>query len=400
MAYALSFNRGSEADKSIGLGCDLLNRDAAAHLPEKMSGLLDSSIAYGHTTPPASAPISGLSHDEPDGPPTAPLSRDPLSANTRDKFEGFSAFATSLNINHERCSSECRKVPVTTALQNALGSEVQHNIPHCRNNAPHAKYPYNDNDRYYCVDSTGARFSARMHIDPNRRAELRRAIQYQYDWYRKRAATPQSREDEKVHGGVSVLKDEVSTAHSEFSRARSSFLDRYHGLSEMRAAMGPCGWPDAYGYANGKTHPADLPVRGCGSDMVHLPTTRAFGPLPCRREEIHKAHRELYGRRCGLDDHRDLEMGQDDDEKKYGCGHRQRHFMKRQSLGKRIRVVGPWMIVLVLLGFCVYLSGQVGGLGGGGAVDQGLEGMYGRDDGVVFPQLDPAAPDLLGWGEN
>ncbi len=150
------------------------------------------------------------------------------------------------------------------------------------------------------------------------------------------------------------------------------------------------------GYANGK---ADLPGKGCGSSMIDAPTTRAFGPLPRHREEIYKARCELYGGLCGLDTHRDLERGQDD-EKKYGCGYRQRHFMKRQPLGRRIRVVGPWMIILVLLGYCVYLSGRVGGLGGGQVVDKGLEGPYGRDDGVVFPQLDPAAPDFLRWEGN
>ncbi|KAL8905991.1 MAG: hypothetical protein Q9171_006455 [Xanthocarpia ochracea] len=268
MAYTSPLDRGSEADESTGLGCDLLNRDAAAHLPKEMNGLLDSSIAYGHTTPPASAPISGSSHDESDGPPTAPLGQVPLSVNTGDKFESISTFPTSPHINHERFFSECPKDPVTTALQNASGSEVHHNTPHYRTHVPHAKYPYNDS--YYFVDSTGARLTGRLHIDPKHRTELRRAIQNQYDTEKKQAATRQNREDGKVHGGVSVPKDELSAAHSEFSRARRSFLDRYQGLSEMRAAMGPRGWLDGYEYANGKAHPAALPGRDCGSSMVHF----------------------------------------------------------------------------------------------------------------------------------
>ncbi|KAL8917671.1 MAG: hypothetical protein Q9172_005734 [Xanthocarpia lactea] len=403
MAYALSLDRGSEADESIGLGCDLLNRDAAAHLPEEMNGPLDSSIADGHTTPPASAPISGFSHEEPDGPPTAPLSQDPFSASTRNKLEGFSTFPTSPHIKPERFSSECPKHPVTTALQNASGSKVHHNTPHYRNNVPHAKDPYND--RYFFVDSTGARLIGRMHIDPNRRNALRPAISLQYAHYateRKQLAMRRNREDGKVHGGAALPTDELSTAHLEFSRARRSYLGRHHGLSGMGEAMGPRGLLlDGYGSANGKAHTADLPRRVCGSSTIPLPNTRAFGPLPCREEEMYKKHPELYGRPCGLDTHRDLEKGQDDDDdEKYGCGHQHRQFMKKQPLGRRIRVVGPWMIILVLLGFCVYLSGQVGGLGSGGPVDQGLEGPYGREEGVVFPQLDPAAPDFLGWGGN
>ncbi|KAL8855312.1 MAG: hypothetical protein Q9178_008026 [Gyalolechia marmorata] len=401
MAYTSSLDRVSEADESIGLGSDTLNRDAASHLPEEMNGLLDSSIADGHTTPPTSAPKSVFSHDEPDGPPAAPLGQDPLSANTTGKYEGFSAFLTSPDINHERCSSECPKDPVTTACQNASGSEVYHNNPHCRNNFPHAEYPYNE--AYDFVDSTGARLPGRLHIDQNRRDELRRAMSLQ-DFYsateRKQLATRQNSEDGTVHGGVSVPKHELSTAQSEVLRARRSFFYEYFGLSGMGEAMGPRGWPNGYGYANGKAHSADLPWSVRGGNMVHAPSTRAFGPLPRCREEVYRKHRGWYGRLCGLDIHGDLEMGQDGDDEKYGCGYRQGHFMKKQPLGKRVRVVGPWMIILVLLGFCVYLGGQVGGLGGGEVVHQGLKGPYGRDGGVVFPQLDPAAPDFLKWGEK
>ncbi|KAL8787224.1 MAG: hypothetical protein Q9213_002335 [Squamulea squamosa] len=116
-----------------------------------------------------------------------------------------------------------------------------------------------------------------------------------------------------------------------------------------------------------------------------LPNTPKTDQALRKRADVYKDRPDLQARH-EMASCNDIEKGHDNKLPR-------RHGFERNFFGRRILAFLLWAIIIFLIGSCVRTRIEIGSRNGRGAVRGELGGSYDGDGGVVFPQLDPAAPD-------
>ncbi|KAL8767570.1 MAG: hypothetical protein Q9209_005987 [Squamulea sp. 1 TL-2023] len=181
-----------------------------------------------------------------------------------------------------------------------------------------------------------------------------------------------------------------------YIRIPSSLIPVFGSLSNL--STGPCPgkrtciaeehpYSKAYhkGFTDKEREKLDAQSGGVTLTPNCLPNTPQPDQALRKRADVYKDRPDLHARH-ELASCNDIEKGHDG-KSPHG------HGFEETLFGRRVRTLSPWAIIIFLIGICVLMSNEIGNRNDGEALRGELGGWYGGDDGVVFPQLDPAAPD-------